>query len=88
MLKGHQDILWLAGQVFLSRDFVREAEDKGLAAVFAACPYGDLTEKEKATFAAAFEDKKLQRIVTQWWKAYDEERETGIVPLAGQYWTP
>ena len=88
MLKGHQDILWLAGQVFLSRNFVEEAEAKGLDAIFAACPYGDLTEAEKATFTAAFKDKKLRQIVEKWWKEYDEERETGIVPKAGQYWAP
>lgn len=86
MLKGHQDILWLAGQVFLSRDFVKEIETKGLDEIFAACPYGDLTADEKATFTAAFKDKKLRDIVARWWKTYDEERATGIVPQVGSFW--
>ena len=86
MLKDHQDILWLAGQVFLSRDFVKEAEASGLDAIFAQCPYGDLTEGEKATFKAAFEDKQLQKIVKRWWKVYDEEREAGVVPQVGEFW--
>ncbi len=86
MLKGHQDMLWLAGQVFLSRNFVEEAEEQGLDAVFAACPYGDLTEEEKAAFASAFEDKALRKIVKKWWKTYDEERETGVVTKAGSFW--
>lgn len=86
MLTGHQDILWLAGQVFLTRDFVQEAKEKGLDAIFAACPYGDLTESEKATFKAAFEDKKLRKVVKKWWKAYDKQRETGIVPKIGDFW--
>ena len=57
MLKRHQDMLWLAGQVFLSRDFVTEAEAEGIEAIFAVCPYGDLTEQEKAAFRSAFENK-------------------------------
>ncbi len=86
MLKGHQDILWLAGQVFLSRDFLQEADEKGLQAMFEACPYGDLTEQEKATFKSAFEDPKLRKLVKKWWKSYDEEREAGIVMKVGTYW--
>ena len=86
MLKEHQDILWLTGQVFLSRDFVKEAEEKGLDAIFAACPYGDLTESEKATFKAAFENESLKKVVKKWWKAYDEQRKAGVVPKSGNYW--
>ena len=86
MLKGHQDILWLAGQVFLARDFVKEVEAVGLDAIFAQCPYGDLTEGEKETFTAAFKDKQLRNIVKRWWKAYDEEREAGVVPQASEFW--
>ncbi|HOT90177.1 MAG TPA: hypothetical protein PLJ78_02335 [Anaerolineae bacterium] len=86
MLKGHQDMLWLAGQVFLSRNFVKEAEEQGLDAIFAACPYGDLTEQEKAAFASAFEDKELRKVVKKWWKAYDEEREAGSVAKIGDFW--
>lgn len=88
MLKGHQDALWLAGQVFLSRKFVEEAEEMGLDAVFALCPYKDLTKEEKATFRAAFESKKLRKVVRRWWEKYDEERETGVMPKAGEFWGP
>ena len=82
MLTGHQDALWLAGQVFLSRNFVQEATKKGLDAIFAQCPYGDLTDEEKATFKAAFENKKLRKVVEKWWKSYDEERSSGAIPRA------
>ncbi len=82
---GHQDALWLAGQVFLSRDFVEGAEERGLDAVFAAAPFGDLTEEEKATFAAAFNNPRLREVVKLWWQTYDEERANGTVPRAG-YW--
>lgn len=86
MLKGHQDMLWLAGQVFLCRDFVKEVLTEGFEAIFAACPYGDLTEQEKVAFRSAFEDKPLQEVVERWWKVYDEEREAGRIRQAGNYW--
>lgn len=86
MLKGHQDMLWLAGQVFLYRDFVKEVEAVGLDAIFAACPYGDLTEQEKAAFRSAFEDRELQKVVKRWWKVYNEERATKRVAKAGNFW--
>jgi len=86
MLKGHQDMLWLAGQVLLSRNFVKEAEERGLDAVFAACPYGELTKEEKTAFASAFKDKRLREVVANWWKVYDEEREKGAVVKAGDFW--
>ncbi len=88
MLTGRQDILWLSGQVFLFRDFIKEAEVQGLEAMFARCPYGDLTEEEKATFTAAFNDGKLRKIVEKWWKTYDEGRESGAIPSAAKstYW--
>ncbi len=85
MLKGHQDILWLAGQVLLDRNFIQEAEEKGLDAIFKEAPYGDLTEEEKATFRAAFEEKELRQVVEKWWSKYDEKREIGILPQAG-FW--
>lgn len=86
MLKGHQDALWLAGQVFLWRDFVKEAEKKGLDEVFEMCPYGDLTEDEKALFAAAFKHPKLRAVVEQWWETYDAARESGALPEVKTYW--
>lgn len=86
MLKGHQDMLWLAGQVFLFRDFVKEVDAKGVDAIFAACPYGDLTEQEKAAFRSAFMDDQLRQVVERWWKVYDEERTAGRVGKAGNFW--
>ncbi|HNT76163.1 MAG TPA: hypothetical protein PKH77_14200 [Anaerolineae bacterium] len=89
MLTGRRDILWLSGQVFLFRDFIKEAEAQGLEAIFAQCPYGDLTEEEKATFTAAFKDTKLHTLVEKWWKTYDEGRTSGEIPPAtvrGGYW--
>ncbi len=86
MLKGHQDMLWLTGQVLLSRNFVKEAEEQGLDAVFKACPYGDLTAEEKAAFQSAFEDGALRKVIKKWWKTYDEEREAGVVTKASSFW--
>jgi len=86
MLKGHQDMLWLAGQVFLCRDFVKEVLTEGFEAIFAACPYGDLTEQEKVAFRSAFKDKLLQEVVASWWKVYDAEREAGSIKPTGNYW--
>ncbi|MGC9395639.1 MAG: hypothetical protein ACP5J4_12370 [Anaerolineae bacterium] len=86
MLKGHQDILWLAGHVFLCRDFVKDVEAKGFEAVFAACPYGDLTEQEKAAFRSAFEDKQLHKVVERWWEVYDKGRKEGRIRKAGNFW--
>ena len=60
-------------------------EAKGLEAIFAACPYGDLTEEEKAAFRDAFENKQLQKVVKRWWKVYDEEREKNRVRKAGRF---
>jgi hypothetical protein len=86
MLKGHQDMLWLAGQVFICRDFVSEVEAQGFEAIFAVCPYGDLTAQEKAAFRSAFKDKQLRKVVERWWKAYDEGRGAGAIGKAGNYW--
>jgi len=86
MLKHHQDILWLAGHVLLSRDFVEEAEAKGLEAIFEQCPYGDLTEDEKEVFAAAFKHPDLRKVVRHWWHSYDEARSAGDIPRVRSYW--
>jgi hypothetical protein len=86
MLKKHQDILWLAGQVLLSRNFVTEVETHNLESIFALCPYGDLTEQEKTVFRSAFKDEKLRHVIEQWWAVYDEERQAGIVPQVEQLW--
>ena len=86
MLKKHQDILWLAGQVLLSRNFIKETAAHGLEALFSLCPYGDLTEQEKTVFRSAFENEKLRQVIEQWWTVYDEERQAGVVPQVKEYW--
>lgn len=86
MLKDRQDILWLAGQVFLWRNFVKEADAAGLDEIFKKCPYKDLAPDEKATFEAAFKNPRLRAVVETWWKTYDEERAKGDVPKAT--WEP
>jgi hypothetical protein len=86
MLKEHQDILWLAGQVLLSRNFVAEVEVHGLERLFSRCPYGDLTEQEKATYASAFKNKRLRQVIEQWWAVYDEERQAGVISHVTDYW--
>lgn len=86
MLEKHQDILWLAGQVLLSRNFVAEAEAIGLEGFFLKCPYDDLTEQEKAAFRSAFADARLRQVIKQWWSVYDEERQTGAILQAAEIW--
>lgn len=84
---GHQDVIRLAGLVFLRRGFVEEADEKGLDAVFAQeGAYGDLTDEQKATFRAAFQEPELRAIVKQWWEAYDRARVDGRIPQAGVFW--
>lgn len=85
MTKGFQDIIWLAGQVFLWPDFVEQVDKKGLEAIFAECPYGDLTAEQKAAYTDAFTNPKLRKVVEQWWKAYQKAREEGEIVKAG-YW--
>lgn len=85
---GFQDITWVSGQVFLFRDFVKLADEQGLDAVFATCPYGDLDEGQRGTFAACFQNPRLRRIVSQWWEVYDDERATGNIPSVGGFWGP
>ncbi len=87
MSNGFQDIIWLAGRVFIVRDFVSEADEKGLDEIFPQCPYGDLTDEQKVAFKAAFSNSQLPKMDEQWWSTYDEIREADeITPLS--YWEP
>jgi hypothetical protein len=84
----HQDVLRLAGLVFLRRGFVTEADAQGLATTFAyECAYGDLDDAQRATFTACFYNPRLREVVAQWWAVYDEERVAENIPSAGHYWT-
>ena len=85
MPKGYQDVTWLAGQVFLFRNFVKETDEKGLEALFAECPYGDLDGEQRAAFESAFHNPRLRKVVEQWWAAYDEARAGGELPVLA-YW--
>jgi hypothetical protein len=87
MSKGYQDIIWLAGRIFLRRDFVEQADEKGLDAIFAECPYGDLDDDQRAAFEAAFHSPRLRKVVEQWWVAYDEAQDAGEVQPLG-VWEP
>jgi hypothetical protein len=80
MSREYQDIIWLAGQVFLSRDFVKTTDERGLETLFAECPYGDLTDEQRAAFRAAFQNPRLRAVVEQWWGAYDRARADGEIP--------
>lgn len=84
---NYQDAIWLAGQVFLWREFAPAAEQNGLDALFAQCPYGDLSDEQRAAFAAAFQHPGLRQVVELWWRTYDSARASGAVPNAG-YWKP
>lgn len=85
----YQDVTWLAGQVFLWRQFTPSAGQKGLDAMFAQCPYGDLSAQQRATFEAAFNHPRLRRVLELWWRTYDSARAMQIVPQAGfwEAWT-
>lgn len=85
MTEGFRDIIWLAGQVFLWRDFVIEAEEKGLEVVFEKCPYGDLSDDQREAFQAAFNHPELRKVVETWWKTYDAARRAGEIPITS-YW--
>lgn len=84
---AYQDITWLAGRAFLQRAFVTTADERGLAKIFATCPYGDLTAEQQATFAAAFHHPRLRQLVVEWWQAYDAARAAGEIP-ATEPWEP
>jgi len=85
MSKGYQDVTWLAGQVFLFRNFVKETDEKGLEALFAECPYGDLNDEQRAAFKAAFHNPRLRQVVEQWWATYDKAQDAGEIPTL-TYW--
>jgi hypothetical protein len=84
----YQDIIWLAGLILLRRDFVKEADEKGLEAILKECPYGDLTGDQRATFEAAFRHPRLREEVERWWAAYDAARAAGEIPEVREYWEP
>ncbi len=89
MKEGYQDIVQLAGLVFVKRDFLDEALEKGVEAVLEAYgAYGDLTAEQQATFEDVIHNERMQTLIREWWQAYDEERASGNISKAGEYWDP
>jgi hypothetical protein len=88
VVPGYQDITWLAGQVFLEREFVRTIEEQGFEAIYKTCPYGDLTSDQRATFEATFNDWRMRMLVRLWWIAYDYLRRRGKIPGVRGPWQP
>jgi len=88
MTTGYQDIIWLAGRVFLKRDFVSEYDDKGLDKLFEECPYGDLTDEQRTAFKMCFTNATLRKAVAEWWVAYDVAKSAGEIPSVKATWEP
>jgi len=85
------DFVWLAGLVFVDKDFVKKVDEYGIEKVLQHCPYKDLTEQEKNSFVQAMSVPRLRAIVEEWWKAYDLARTRGELkkPEAGdEPWHP
>lgn len=85
---GYQAITWLAGQVFINREFVDEVEGNGFEAIYKECPYDDLTPDQRATFEAAFNKWQLRLLVRVWWVTYDYLRKHGSLPGVKSPWRP
>ncbi len=88
MTTGYQGIIWLAGRVFLKRDFVDEYDEKGMDKLFEECPYKDLTEEQRTAFQICFKNSTLRKAVAEWWVAYDEAKEAGQIPSVKAAWEP
>lgn len=84
MSTHYQDITRLAGLALLRRDLA----EKELETLFKECPYGDLTDEQRAAFAAAFRHPRLREVIKQWWVAYDTARAAGEIPEIREYWEP
>lgn len=80
LVLGYQDILWLAGQVFLYPEFVAQADEEGLPQLYARCPYSDLTEDQRQVFQRAFHHPRLREVVHTWWERYEEALASGEIP--------
>jgi hypothetical protein len=85
-MPGYQDIIWLGGQVFENDEFVDRIENEGFDAIYAECPYGDLTNDQKARFEATFNRWEMKLIVRIWWVVYKHLRKHG--KITGQLSAP
>lgn len=86
--ESYQAITWLAGQVFINREFVDRLEKKGFEAIYKECPYDDLTPDQQITFEAAFNKWTLRLLVKVWWLVYDYLRKYGDLPSVRSPWRP
>lgn len=89
MSKSYEDITKLAGLVFIRRNFLEDILAQGLDAVLKQLDTeGDLTHDERATFEACIGNPRLQQVIHDWWRIYDEERQMGNIPQAAALWLP
>ena len=88
VVPGFQDIVWLGGQVFENRGFVDRIEKEGFDAIFAECPYGDLTPDQKVRFRSVFDRWEMRMIVRIWWIMYDYLRKHGKIVATSEPWRP
>lgn len=85
---GYQAISWLAGQVFIKREFVKVIEEKGFEAIYDECPYDDLTDDQKYTFEDTFNRREMRLLVRIWWIVYDHLRKHGRISATRAPWRP
>lgn len=87
-MKGYDTMLWLAGKVFLDRDFVRKLDEEGLDKILLDCPYDDLSDDQRQTFLDTFNNQVMRALVALWWASYDELREMGVIAGTNSPWIP
>lgn len=81
--EGYKTFTWLAGMIFIDRDFVAHVDEVGLDAAIKECPLGnDMSDEQKASFKAAFNETWLRLVVKLWWIVYDYLRKRGKIPQA------
>lgn len=85
---GYQDIIWLAGKVFIDEGFVDTIEEEGFEAVYSKCPYGDLTGDQKQVFEDVFNRWEARLLVRIWWLVYRYLRKYRGVSAASSPWRP
>jgi len=86
--KGYQDIVWLAGKVFLDRNFIKQIKSNGIDTVYEQCPYGDLSDEQRATFTDTFSRWEMRFLVHIWWMVYDHLRTRDKIIGVSEAWRP
>lgn len=85
---GYQAITWLAGQVFINREFVDQVENEGFDAIYDKCPHDDLTDDQRRTFEDTFGRWEMRLLVRVWWAVYDYLRKRGKIQATRAPWRP